>query len=237
METKTTKFCTHCGEEIDINCTKCPKCGKAIKEVRDSSIKKPVYKKWWFWLLIIVVIGAIGGSAGNSKDKTKKAEDNKATITNANSKNIADAEIDNNEDSMSETLESSDSNSKYTLGDTFTFDDLEITLGKKCSFVKVDNQFAEENGKDVIKLPVEIKNVGTEKNRLNMFYYKVFGSKGTELDSITAYFDDAVDFAGELKPGASYKSYLYLLYDGKGTYSIDFDNYDDEISVEFNIKK
>ena len=70
-----------------------------------------------------------------------------------------------------------------------------------------------------------------------MFYYDLFGSQGTELDGISSYFDNTIDHAGDLKPDASYKAYFYILYDGDGKYSIDFDNYSQELSVEFNVTK
>jgi len=126
---------------------------------------------------------------------------------------------------------------EHTLGDTVQFDGLEITFDKKYSFTKLKNQFSEYNGKSVIKLGVTVKNVTSKKHSLNMFYYESFGSKGVELENVSFYFDNSVDFAGELKPGASYKSYFYVLYDGDGKYSIDFENFTEEVSVEFDIKK
>ena len=128
-------------------------------------------------------------------------------------------------------------NKKYSLGDTITFDGLELTFDTNYTFVTIENRFSDKNGQSVIKLGVTVKNISEGKNSLNMFYYDLFGSKGTELDSVSAYFDEAVDYAGDLKPGASYKTYFYILYDGNGNYSIDFDNYSQELSVEFNITK
>lgn len=125
----------------------------------------------------------------------------------------------------------------YGLGDTIIFDGLELTFDSTYSFVTLDNMFSEYDGRAVIQLDVNIKNISTDKNSLNMFFYTLFGSKGIQLDNISAYFDNNVDWAGELKPGASYKLYFYILYDGNGNYSIDFDNYSKEISVEFNVNK
>ena len=31
---KETKFCKHCGEQIDKECIVCPKCGKQVEELR-----------------------------------------------------------------------------------------------------------------------------------------------------------------------------------------------------------
>lgn len=128
-------------------------------------------------------------------------------------------------------------NKKYGLGDTFTFDGMELTFDTTYSFVTVDNEYSEYNGQSVIKLGVNVKNVSSETSSLNMFYYTLFGSQGTELESVTAYFDDSVDFGGDLRPDASYKKYFYILYDGNGTYGIDFDNYSEQMSVEFNVTK
>ena len=41
-----------------------------------------------------------------------------------------------------------------------------------------------------------------ETHSLNMFYYKGFGSNGTELDTLGYYFDNSVEEAGELRSGA-----------------------------------
>lgn len=142
-----------------------------------------------------------------------------------------------NDSTSSENSTTETKNDKYGLGDTITFDGLELTFDTTYSFVTVDNQFSDQNGKDVIKLGINVKNVSPDTNSLNMFYYTLFGSQGTELDDITAYFDDSVDFAGDLKPDASYKTYFYILYDGDGKYSIDFDNYSEQLSVEFDVTK
>lgn len=123
------------------------------------------------------------------------------------------------------------------LGETFTFDDLEVTLGKDISFTKVKNEFSDDNGKDVIKIPITVKNLKSETHSLNMFYFKAFGANGTELNNESAYFDDSVDFAGELRNGASYTKYLYFLYDADGQYVIEFDDWSTKISVEFDVKK
>lgn len=162
-------------------------------------------------------------------------------LTGCNTDSNVNNEANNNYNNSSATDSSSNSstteNDKYGLGDTLIFDGLELTFDSNYSFATVENRYSEYNGKSVIRLGVNVKNVSTKKNSLNMFYYDLFGSQGTQLNSITSYFDDAIDYAGELKPEASYKSYFYILYDGDGNYSIDFDNYSQEASVEFNVIK
>ena len=67
-----------------------------------------------------------------------------------------------------------------------------------------------------------------------MFCFKAFGANGTELGDESAYF---VDFAGELRSGASYTKYLYYLYDADGKYAIEFDDWSTKVTVEFDVKK
>lgn len=135
------------------------------------------------------------------------------------------------------TPKSNTSEKGIKAGQSFEFDDLEITISSDYSFVTVNNQFSDYNGKDVVKIPISVKNLSSESNHLNMFYYNVFGSEGSELRSLSAYFDESIDYAGDLQPDASYTKYIYALYDGDGKYVIEFDNYKEKKSVQLDIKK
>ena len=161
----------------------------------------------------------------------------KCASTNSGSTNTNNNQESTNNYTNEETNNNVSSSGNYKLGDTLVFGGLELTFDTTYTFTKVDNRYSEKNGQSVIKLGVTVKNVSSEKNHLNMFYYDLFGSQGIELDSISSYFDDDIDSAGDLKPGASYKAYFYILYDGDGKYSIDFDNFNDKVSIEFDIKK
>ena len=133
-----------------------------------------------------------------------------------------------------------DSSSDKTigLGETFTFDDLEITLENNISFTKIDNEFSDYNGQDVVRLPITVKNIKDETHSLNMFYYSIYGSKGTQLSTVSSYFDDSIDFAGDLRSGASYTKNLYFLYDGNGKYAIEFNEvWGPKTTIEFDVTK
>ena len=142
-----------------------------------------------------------------------------------------------NNDSTNQNNSSINEDSTCSVNKPFKFDDLEITISDKYSFDTIDNEFSEYDNQTVIKLPVTIKNLKDETHSLNMFYYSFFCSKGTELDSISSYFDDSVDFAGDLRQNALYDKYFYLLYDGDGTYTIEFDDWSNKISIDIEIKK
>ena len=121
----------------------------------------------------------------------------------------------------------------YGLGDTITFDGLELTFDSTYSFDVVASTIVTDYNGDYIKLGVNIKNVSNEKNSLSVLDYQFFGSQGTQLTGVAGYFDDSIEHLGDLKSGASKKLYFYIPYDGNGSYSIDFNN----LSVEFNVTK
>ena len=136
------------------------------------------------------------------------------------------------------TIDDSQEDKTIGLGETFTFDDLEITLGNNISFTKIDNEFSDYDGQDVVKLPITVKNIKEETHSLNMFYYSTYGSMGTEISTVSSYFDDSIDFAGDLRSGASYTKNLYFLYDGNGKYAIEFnDVWSPKITIEFDVNK
>ena len=128
---------------------------------------------------------------------------------------------------------------EYGFNETFMFDGLEITIGDGYTFTTVKNQFSDLNGKPVIKLPVTLKNTTSETKGLNMFYYKTYGSQGTAVDTADAYFDSktSLTYGGDLRSGAGKTAYLYVVYDGDGLYAIEFNNYSEKVTAEFNIKK
>lgn len=164
-------------------------------------------------IVISVIIFIIGASLGiNSADDTS------------------------NDTSKKETTNKTEVN-KYALDEMFKFDDLEITLGSDISFTVVDNEFSDYYKKDVVKVPVTVKNISDETHGLNYFYYELYGSQGTQLDSVASFFDDSIDDAGDMRSGASYTKYFYFIYDGNGKYSIEFDNYSDKLTVEFDVNK
>ena len=156
------------------------------------------------------------------------------SITN----NIINGTDSRNDDSYYSDYYNDDSEKEeYALGDTFEFDNLKITLGQDYSFDVVDNEYSDYHNQTVVRLPITIKNEGTQTDGLNMFYYDVYGSEGTEVETLNLYFEDNVDSAGELRPGAEYTKYLYFQYDGNGSYSIEFDDYYTEIEVTFDIQR
>lgn len=126
---------------------------------------------------------------------------------------------------------------ELSYGDTFTFDGFEITISDSIEWGVVENRFSDHNGSDVALVPVHVKNNSGETGKINMFNIKYFGSQGTELDVVSAYFDNCIDFAGDLRDGAEYDTYLTLLYDGDGDYYVVFENFTESVEAKLPITK
>ncbi len=125
-----------------------------------------------------------------------------------------------------------------TLGSTFEFDNLEITLGGDINWTTIDNEFADHAGADVFYIPITVTNLSDETHGLNMFAVRQFGSQGTQLDSISTWFmENDIDFAGEMRSGATQEAYMHILYDGDGEYVLEFGFLNTEIEVKIPVIK
>jgi len=125
-----------------------------------------------------------------------------------------------------------------TFGDLIRFNDLEIVFGSGITWTAINNQFSDKNGATVFLVPVTVKNVKGETHGLNMFYYDQYGSKGTRLDGVSAYFDGEITFAGDMRSGATQTSFMAFLYDGDGDYYVEFSTFFGKpIEVRIPIKR
>ena len=140
--------------------------------------------------------------------------------------------------SLAPSSESSTSTVAKTFGDIIEFDDLEIVFSSNITWTTVSNQFSDKNGMDVFLVPLTIKNVKDETHGLNMFYYDIYGSQGTKLDSVGSFFDNEVSSAGNMRSGATQEVVMAFLYDGDGEYFVEFSQlFGDTIEVKLPIEK
>lgn len=184
---------------------------------KNSSTSNPFYKKWQFWVILIILIGIAGAGGGAMNNKNNNGTQN---------------------NSESSTQAKNDNNNYYSVDEDFSFNGLKLNISGTYSFTTLNNEFSEHNGKTVVVLPISVTNQSKENTKLNMYSYKIFGAQGVELDKIAAYFsDDAIDFAGELQPGASYTKNFYFLYDGDADYTIQFGFFGAEAIVKVPISR
>jgi len=198
--------------------------------------KKKFYQKWWFWLIVVFVIGgpvySLVINGGFEYAETPSAQESQAASmpesSTAPKSSSASSQI-------SESVPpQSDSAPVLSFGDTFEFDDLEITFTDNVTWHKVDNEFSDNDGAEVFAVPVTIKNTSQETHGLNMFSYKMFGSNGTQINSMGPHFDDDINFMGDMRSGAQISGFMYFLYDGDGDYYIEF-SYTSRNKVEVKI--
>ena len=126
---------------------------------------------------------------------------------------------------------------KFEIDTPFEFDDLEITIKKEYYITKLENKYSIYNGKDVIVIPVSIKNNYEKNHSLNLFYYTIYGPNNNEIDEVAGYFDEALYYEEDLKPNEYHIKYLYILYDKDGTYTIKFKKNNQQIIVKYEIIK
>lgn len=125
----------------------------------------------------------------------------------------------------------------YDAGQRFRFNDLEVTVGTKYKFDTVKNEYSTYNGKTAIGIPVTVKNLKKEDQNLSVYFCTVNGPKGTMSTSVDMFFEDNFAYADKLKTGDYTTKYLYVLYEGDGKYTIEFNNYSEDITVELDVKK
>ncbi len=141
----------------------------------------------------------------------------------------------NTEEAKSEI--STDASSDYSLDEAFSFRNFEVTVGSDISVVTINKELSADNNKKVLRVPITVKNTGTSKDHISMFFYKLFDESKTELLSKGSNFDDSLDYAGDLNPGDSYTKYFYIPYESNGKYYIEFNDLAKKNNLIINVNK
>lgn len=126
---------------------------------------------------------------------------------------------------------------EFSLGESFVFDDLEITILDDISWGIIDSRWSNHDGEDYFYLPVTVTNIGSSSNS---FPWNVtfFGSRGLEIDGIARDVDaDDITRSGDIRAGATLEGYIHILFDGNGEYVIEFSDWNDEASVIFDVRQ
>ena len=127
--------------------------------------------------------------------------------------------------------------SEYTFGDTFEFDGFEITFMDNYDFSHIDNEYSDNNGDEIVIIPVKIKNVSDATKDFNTIYIDIFGLDGVEIDHVGFYVDDSLQNSGDLRSGAEAVFNMPILYSGNGDYYLQFDNGYEKLEVKLPITK
>lgn len=221
----------------------------------DNELGKQNKKKLKGWQLALIIVGAVlvifvifivscssCSSSVNTTNTTKPKPTMPTTSSTSAPSTMSSTAPTQAQTTTQAVTSASESTQKkqtgpYELGETFVFDELEITLGKDIPWVTLENEFSDLNGSKVLCIPITVKNISKDTHGLNMFFKKAFGPSGKELEDVASYFmDDDIDFAGDLRSGASTQSIMHVLYEKDGEYVIEFSKLGkDKVEVKFNL--
>jgi len=131
-----------------------------------------------------------------------------------------------------------------TLGKTFEFDGLEITLGRNIGFTKYRSHHSELDGAYVFYIPATVTNISDSSNGLEMWQVTVYSPGGVSLTDTNnayeiehAYNEDSIFSVGNVQPDVTKQGNIYILYDKDGEYIIELNNHieEDEIEIRFDL--
>ena len=157
--------------------------------------------------------------------------------TSNNGSNNQENNAANDGDTNNAQSDTNNSKKELSYGDTFTFDDLEITFEPSYEFVTIENEFNDNFGKDVIKFPFTIKNIKDESHGLNFIYCKAYNPAGTSANTAELYFDDSFFNAGNMRSGAIQNTFYYIIYEGDGDYFVEFNDFLSKTEIKLPVTK
>ena len=99
-------------------------------------------------------------------------------------------------------------------------DDFEITFLDDISFQVVNNFYSELNGHTIFTVPAIVENVGTGMAR--SVHPSVFNPNGVETTLNSVFYGNSLARPILLQPGATWHTYIEILFDGEGRYEIEF---------------
>ncbi|MCL2820221.1 MAG: DUF4352 domain-containing protein [Oscillospiraceae bacterium] len=130
-----------------------------------------------------------------------------------------------------------------TLGQTFEFEGLEITLGRNIGFTQFRSSYSDNDGAYVFFIPATVKNISDSSNGLNQWQVTVFSPAGVSITNtpgsseIEWAFEDSIFQVGNVQPDVIQQGNIYVLYDTDGEYIVEFDSHmEDKIEVRFEMK-
>ena len=120
----------------------------------------------------------------------------------------------------------------------FLFDDLEIIVSSKYNFLNTEKIQKQYEGKDIIEIPVQVKNVENTENNFSISYLKIYNEKGEEIRELGSLFKDkSFENSPKLGKGEMTIKNIYIPYNGNGKYKMIFKTFYEEKELEMEIKK
>ncbi len=223
--------CPNCHKTIKKSDKQCKYCGKKFEVEKRKKEEKIIYKtvesnnKWLIIFVIITGLFLIIQSSFMIWYIVKKDNNNIMTVKVIEKEQIPIPSVD--------TIPVYN----YYLGESFIFEGFQIKIHDKYYITKIDNKYSTYNGKEVIKIPVTIKNITNKNNSFNIYKYKIYGPTMNELDEVAQYFNEGLFYTKDLKPNEEKTKYLYFLFDYNGKYLIKFEDEDAIKNIVINVYK
>lgn len=128
-----------------------------------------------------------------------------------------------------------------TLGDTFEFDGLEITLSEEIGFTRLRSRHSDHDGAYIFYIPASVTNVSDSSHELSDWMFTIYSPDGTSQGSIAwdvswEFRETSISQLGSIQPDTTKEGYIYVLHTGDGEYIIEFGNFETEIEVKFEVE-
>ena len=118
------------------------------------------------------------------------------------------------------------------------FDDLEIIVSSKYNFLNTEKVKKQYEGKDIIEIPVQVKNAENTEHKFSISYVKIYNEKGEEIRELGSIFKDkSFENSPKLGKGEMTIKNIYIPYNGNGKYKLIFKTFYEEKEMEIVIKK
>lgn len=124
----------------------------------------------------------------------------------------------------------------YKIGEKFKFQTFEITVGTP-TLVQVPEMYSSFVENDIIKIPLNIKNVGKTHGRLYDKFYDVMDYNDKLLTDSSFYFNDSITMADDIQVNETIDRNLYFEYTGEDHYKIVFKSNFQFYTIELPISK
>ena len=142
--------------------------------------------------------------------------------------------IKNNEKKNYNNVKNNSAIEKVYVNKQFVFDDLDITVSGNYKIIKN----VQDNNKEVIELPVQVKNSQQIENSFSIGYVTIYGKDGKELRETGSIFKDkSFENSPKIAKGEMTIKNIYAPYVGDGKYRIVFKTFYEEKEMEIDIKK
>jgi len=110
-----------------------------------------------------------------------------------------------------------------TLGESFIFDDLEITIENDMRFATARRARSSRDGDTAVYFPIRVTNIGNRQHTLSTLNTSYFDPSGERGVCSCAYFPNtSILRERDIAPGETRESFIHLLLTEDGEYTLEF---------------